>query len=84
MKQCKKCGELKEAEDFGKHKSTKDKLDTWCKDCRRAYAKAYYERNKEKIIKRSRQWAKDNPDKHKENVRKWRKKQKKKKPSNSV
>jgi hypothetical protein len=38
MKKCAKCKVTKPFSEFYKHKSTKDKLHCWCKDCTKLYA----------------------------------------------
>lgn len=45
MKQCRRCGEVKPLEAFGKNKSKKDGLHYYCRECAAAYAKAYCEQN---------------------------------------
>lgn len=47
MKQCNKCKEVKSKDNFGIHKSTKDKLQSFCKTC---------------ISDIRKQWKKDNPE----------------------
>lgn len=48
-KKCKYCNEVKEVINFSKHSSTRDRLDTKCKECRRKYSKRYRQDNKEYI-----------------------------------
>ena len=55
MKRCTICKQTKEFEEFNKNKSKKDGLNTLCKECSRRRSKQYY---------------KENPDKHKQEVRK--------------
>ncbi len=43
MKKCTKCGELKECAAFHAHARSADGLQTWCKTCRSAHAKATYD-----------------------------------------
>jgi hypothetical protein len=51
MKTCRDCGEEKPLSQYYKHKHLKDGHYSECKVCKDAYAKVYYEKNKEKIIK---------------------------------
>lgn len=44
---CKKCGKELPLECFGKHKTTKDGLQPWCKECKKQYMKQYYVDNAE-------------------------------------
>jgi hypothetical protein len=69
MKTCRKCGEDKPLSDYAKHASTKDRLQTWCRECRvevtrqdrlanpekwREYSRTYKERNRDAISTRNR------------------------------
>lgn len=47
----------------------KDGLDIYCRPCRRAIAKAFYEANREKEIERSKRWNKNNPERVAANMR---------------
>ena len=47
MKKCTKCKAEKNVSEFGKDSKAKDGLLYWCKDCARAYRRAYYRANKE-------------------------------------
>jgi len=47
-KNCSNCKETKPVTEF--HKSRKDGLQAYCKACRKAYRKAHYEANKDKLI----------------------------------
>lgn len=44
-KQCKRCGEVKPLEAFGKRKASKDGLEPWCRACKAADAKARRDEN---------------------------------------
>src|SRR5210317_1816401 len=46
MKGCKRCGQEKAFEDFGKHSGTKDGLNTVCLECSREYQRDRYKRKK--------------------------------------
>ena len=52
-KWCSKCGEVKPLEGFSKHKSTRDKYQSWCKSCFAAYDKNWRtpERSRKKSLK---------------------------------
>jgi len=70
MKRCKSCDVIKESTEFYKHQTTKDRLQTCCKNCskislsyykpnldvKRAREKQYRELNKEKETQRKRSW----------------------------
>lgn len=58
MKHCGTCGNDKDESEFNKNKNKKDGLNTICKECSR---------------KRSRKYYKENPDIHKQNVNKRKK-----------
>ena len=49
MKQCSKCGKLKDKGEFCKQKRYKDGLRYWCKPCEQQYQRAYYLRNRKAI-----------------------------------
>lgn len=49
MKKCYTCQINKSKSEFSKHNQKKDGLDPNCKACRRAKAKKYYQKDKEKI-----------------------------------
>ena len=57
-KQCTKCGEIKAFEYFYKYKTSKDGLQSSCKECR----KKYYEQNKEKIAARNKKYYGENKE----------------------
>lgn len=52
-KKCSKCGKKRVLEkSFYKNKHSKDGYQNNCKDCQKGYVYAYYENNKEEIIKK--------------------------------
>ena len=50
MKTCKKCGETKELQDFLKDANLKDGHSGACKECHRAYQRAWYKNNQDKCV----------------------------------
>ena len=54
-KRCPKCKKIKDIEDFGLKKSSKDGRQAYCKECRNAYLKEWYKDNKVLHGKRVRQ-----------------------------
>lgn len=46
MKRCPKCNTTKDDESFSRLKTSPDKLDSYCKECRSAYGAAYYRKHK--------------------------------------
>ena len=67
MKQCNKCKEWKNEDEFGKRKDKKDGLQNKCKCC----DKKYRENNKEKIKQRQKEYYKNNKEKIKYRVKEW-------------
>lgn len=65
-KKCPKCGETKSVDEFPKDKHNVTGYGSYCKVCKRARVKAYYDKNPEARIEKSKQWSKDNPDKIKQ------------------
>lgn len=55
LKECTHCKVDKPTTDYNFCKSTKDKLQVWCVDCRREYANAHYKKNKADYNKRRRE-----------------------------
>ena len=53
-KTCRKCGETKEAREFGRNPRTRDQLSSWCRACHNLAAKAWRERNREQYNARRR------------------------------
>ncbi len=64
-KTCTKCNIEKPLDEFKKQSSTKDGYSYACKVCLALVAKSYYKKNQEKLINKSVNWAKENPDKYK-------------------
>ncbi len=56
MKKCSKCKKEKCADNFCKRASSKDGLDSWCKECKSTADKDYCKRNKDKIVECKKQY----------------------------
>lgn len=63
MKQCSKCGVTQVGSEFGKDARNVSGLQSYCKSCDRARARAYHAANLEASRKRCRTWAAKHPDK---------------------
>jgi len=59
---CSRCGEPKPLSEFCKRANRKSGYASHCKVCNRLSNKKYYENNKEKVNKRTTEWAKNNRD----------------------
>lgn len=62
-KTCTKCKEVKSIEHFYRNKILKDGRENKCKPCQQIYIKAYYEKNKAKLIEYRVNYNKSNPRK---------------------
>lgn len=51
MKSCPKCKIEKQTSLFSKNKSRKDGFETWCKECKRSYERAYAATEKGRAVK---------------------------------
>lgn len=71
MKVCTKCKETKDISSFSLKRTSKDGRDSICRSCRSEYSKAYYKKNRESIIKRTRAYRKENPEIQKAAKRRW-------------
>lgn len=58
-KLCNKCGEIKPISDFGKNKSKKDGLQSYCKECTKIYRHNHYIKNREVYIEQAKRTRKD-------------------------
>ena len=67
VKKCLKCGIISLKSNFHKNKNRKDGLQSHCKFC----VNEYYLKNDEKIILKTRDWSKNNPEKVKQNQKKY-------------
>ena len=61
-KQCSKCKQVLPISEFHKNKQKKDGHSYHCKICDNLEGKQYYERNKTKILQRTRQYNKQHPN----------------------
>ena len=66
FKRCSKCGIISVKSNFHKNKNRKDGLKSRCKFC----MNEYYVKNNDKIILKTRDWSKNNPEKVKQNQKK--------------
>ena len=64
---CRVCKKDKEVSEYYKNSSKVNGINTECKECTKVFRKNYYSKNKEKIIERTTNWIKDNPERHKNN-----------------
>lgn len=73
-RRCKTCQKDLDAtlENFQPSKTLPSGLDIYCRECRKSYARRWYEANREKEIQRSSKWNRENPDKVASNMRKCR------------
>lgn len=63
MKLCGKCGKNKPKEEFSFKNKARGTLQSYCKECQKAYRKAHYERNKEAYLEQK--------DKRKQDIISW-------------
>ena len=62
-KRCPKCKIIKLLYDFPKSRCRANGVGSWCKVCKRVYNREFYTRNKEAIIKRTKDYRASNKDK---------------------
>lgn len=72
MKVCIKCNIDKDISGFSRRKSSKDGLATWCKNCNKEYLKKYTKDNKEKILKKKKEYYLNNREYFLEKSKNWR------------
>lgn len=71
MKVCKICKVEKPSTEYYKHKLTRDKLQTYCKECTKEIGAKRYVRDKDKIDAANRKWRLENPEKYSDAKRRW-------------
>ena len=71
-KTCLGCGLAKEYSEFHRQKSSPDGYRPRCKQCRKAPARAYYEKNADVIKKRASDWQCANRERYLRSLRNWR------------
>ncbi len=59
-KKCSKCGEVKEFSEFNKNKKKKDGLEDYCRSCESVKGKIYYALNRDKILKKTKNYQQSN------------------------
>jgi hypothetical protein len=69
---CTKCKKTKSISKFDKNKIKSSGLNSWCKECRKEHSKKFYEENKDRILKRNKEWRKKNKSKKSEYDKKYR------------
>lgn len=62
MKKCKSCLTEKGFEEFNLAEERKDRMQAFCRDCQSRVAKEFYQRRKQKVIKKTQKWREDNPE----------------------
>jgi hypothetical protein len=70
VKLCAQCKEVKDFDQYSKHRGKKYGLRSWCKSCESNKNKASRKENPEYHRARMAKWSKDNPEKRKANQRK--------------
>lgn len=50
MKICKKCGAEKSLDQYSRHPTTRDRLQTSCKECAKTFTRRYYAENRDAIL----------------------------------
>jgi len=71
-KTCTRCHKSKPLDEFYKDTRAKDGLRSECKDCARAYSRAWKVANPDRHRGHSRAWVAANSGRHRENARMWR------------
>jgi 5-methylcytosine-specific restriction endonuclease McrA len=64
MKPCKTCGIAKPPEDFNRLRSAADGRQPICRECVRVYMREYNAKNMARIVERTREWRKANPEQY--------------------
>lgn len=69
-KKCIKCKKVKNINNFGSNIRSKDKKNSWCKECVKKYSKEYRVKHRKKIKEYNKRRYKKNPEKMKEIMKK--------------
>lgn len=69
QKHCAKCGEMQALDGFSRDKTRHDGLSPYCKQCRKAYGRTYYEGHREQINAQSARWRAEHLDRAREAAR---------------
>lgn len=77
LKECRKCCELKNLDEFGTDKKAKDGKKRFCKSCISILNKNNYSKKREKKISQILEWQEENADKVREYKRNYARKQRK-------
>lgn len=70
-KKCKKCGVVKDFNEFYKNKRNKDGIITSCKECEGKRARKWGDTHKERKLALAKEWVKNNKDKLASYDKKW-------------
>lgn len=71
-KVCKRCNREVDIKLFRFHRETRDKLQTWCNECKNEYSKKYNANNKEKTSQCTKDWQENNKEHYVEYKKKYR------------
>lgn len=77
MKQCTKCKEIKQSQEFHRHRLLKDGLNTECKKCNIRRANKWAKDNPEAASQHTANYRKKNPEKRRETLRNYHRRNKK-------
>lgn len=72
-KRCRKCGEVKEREDFYLQRRALDGRQSYCKPCHQKSVGKWFEDNSERNSKTSKEWAKNNVERRRKVQKQWQK-----------
>lgn len=78
MKECNKCGKIKELTDFGNQPRNKGGKKHQCKSCESDYAKERYLENRDQYLKQQKEYQYNNKEKVRESKKRYRDKNKEK------
>lgn len=72
-KKCFECKEVKDANEFYIDRSRRDRLSGRCKVCHKLNNGRYFQRNREKLVLKNKNWQETNRESHYKAVRRWKK-----------